>query len=99
MPPTPDPAPHAVQHLLIRGSVQGVGYRWAMVEQARRLGLTGWVRNRRDGTVEAVAAGPPDDLARLLQWARRGPPAAQVAEVVVTPAAGAFGGFEQRPTA
>ncbi|MBN8510270.1 MAG: acylphosphatase [Burkholderiales bacterium] len=98
MPPVPDAA-RCVQHLLIRGTVQGVGYRWAMVEQARWLGLAGWVRNRRDGTVEAMVAGPPDSVARLLQWARRGPPAAQVSELVVTPGEGEFAGFEQRPTA
>jgi acylphosphatase len=98
MPSAPD-AETCVQHLLIRGNVQGVGYRWAMVEQARRLALRGWVRNRRDGTVEALVAGPADAVARLLQWARRGPPAAHVTEVVVQPGDGDFSGFEQRPTA
>ncbi|MBI3154875.1 MAG: acylphosphatase [Burkholderiales bacterium] len=98
MAPVRDDRPHAVQHLLIRGRVQGVGYRWAMAEQAQQLGLSGWVRNRRDGTVEAVAAGPPDALMHLLRWARRGPPAARVSEVLATPATGEFVGFEQRPT-
>jgi acylphosphatase len=99
MPPVPD-APPGVQRLLIHGAVQGVGYRWAMVEQARQLGLRGWVRNRRDGTVEAMVAGPPDAAARLVQWARRGPPAAHVTEVEIMPGEeGAFAGFEQRPTA
>ena len=99
MPDPTEAAPITVQHWLIHGVVQGVGYRWAMVEQARRLGLAGWVRNRRDGTVEAVVAGEPTRVARLLRWARRGPPAAHVADVVITPGEGEFVGFEQKPTA
>ncbi|HRH88628.1 MAG TPA: acylphosphatase [Rubrivivax sp.] len=94
----PDDRQRPVLHLLIRGSVQGVGYRGAMVGQARRLGLGGWVRNRRDGTVEAMVAGPADAVAMLLRWAHSGPPAAHVAEVVATPGEGDFVGFEQRPT-
>jgi len=48
------------KHLKISGRVQGVGFRYAMSEEAERLGVTGWVRNRREGTVEAVLDGPPD---------------------------------------
>ncbi len=69
---------HEVRHLLITGSVQGVGYRWNMVQQAQHLGLSGWVRNRRDGSVEALASGDNDSLATLIAWARTGPRGAQV---------------------
>ncbi|WP_341676337.1 acylphosphatase [Niveibacterium sp. SC-1] len=69
-------------HLRIRGVVQGVGFRWSTVREARSLGLRGWVRNRTDGSVEAIAAGPADALAALVRWAHRGPPAARVAEVI-----------------
>ena len=71
--------------LVIRGTVQGVGYRESMCREAARLGLRGWVRNRLDGSVEAVADGNALDIERLLQWARRGPPAARVAEVIEEP--------------
>ena len=67
--------------LRIRGLVQGVGYRNALHLEAIRLGLDGWVRNRSDGSVEALAAGSAPALDQLVAWARRGPPAARVAEV------------------
>ena len=87
-----------VLRLEIRGRVQGVGYRAAMADEAQRLGLRGWVRNRRDASVEAVIAGADEAVQRLLQWARRGPPAARVDSVASGPAAGSFTAFEQRPT-
>ena len=68
----------------IEGLVQGVGYRAAMQDRAQRLGLTGWVRNRRDGSVEAVAQGPIEALERFVAWARQGPPAARVTSVRVS---------------
>jgi acylphosphatase len=84
--------------LEIRGLVQGVGYRWSMVEEARRLGIRGWVRNRRDGTVEAMVTGPPAAVDRILEWARTGPRAAVVEAVDVFAGEGAFDSFEPRPT-
>ena len=88
-----------VLHLHIRGTVQGVGYRWAMAQAAQRLGVTGWVRNRHDGSVEAMVAGPQAKVAELVSWARRGPDSADVSGVEVLPGEGVFTGFEQRPSA
>jgi acylphosphatase len=88
-----------VLRLEIRGRVQGVGYRASMAAQARRLGLCGWVRNRRDGSVEAVIAGPAEAVQRLVAWSHMGPPAAVVDRVQASAADGRFEGFEQRPTA
>lgn len=85
--------------LLIHGLVQGVGFREAMRAEAERLGVTGWVRNRRDGTVEAVVDGCPDAVAEMLVWARRGPPAARVTRVDTSPSAGVFSRFDRHPTA
>jgi len=86
--------------LRITGAVQGVGYRYALQHEAERLGLRGWVRNRRDGSVEALAQGPPPALDALTAWARRGPPAARVADVDSTPGTEeAPERFEIRPTA
>ena len=87
-----------VRRLNIFGQVQGVGFRYHFSEQAQRLGITGWVRNRRGGSVEAMIAGSPEAVEALLAWARLGPPAAQVERVEVSEAEGAFAGFEMRPT-
>jgi len=85
--------------LKIHGRVQGVGYRASMATQAQRLGVHGWVRNRHDGSVEAMLAGNDDAVRRLLAWAHIGPPAAVVTRVEAITADGRFEGFEQRPTA
>lgn len=88
-----------VLHLKIHGLVQGVSYRWNMVQAARQRGVAGWVRNRHDGSVEAMVAGPQAALDDLVAWARRGPAGARVDQVDVEPGEGAFDGFEQRPSA
>jgi acylphosphatase len=87
------------RRLRITGRVQGVGYRYALLEEAERLGVTGWVRNRRDGSVEALIQGPAEELEKLIAWARRGPPAARVDDVRIEPAEeDSHGRFELRPT-
>lgn len=86
------------RRLVITGRVQGVWYRGSMVAAARQLGVTGWVRNCRDGSVEAVVSGSADQIEAIVDWARCGPSGAQVDRVSVEPAGGSFAGFEQRPT-
>jgi len=86
------------KHLIVRGRVQGVGFREYMRREAQRLNVTGWVRNRRDGTVEATLHGWPEDVAMILDWARRGPPSAHVTATHVNDASGEFKSFEQRPS-
>lgn len=83
-------------HLLIAGRVQGVWFRASTKEQADRLGLSGWVRNRRAGEVEVVAEGAAPALEALIEWCRIGPRGASVAEVEVEYEAyrGEFGSFE-----
>ncbi len=73
-------------HVTIRGRVQGVGYRAWTADVARRKGLAGWVRNRRDGTVEAVFSGPEEVVAEMLATCRRGPSLARVEAVEASPA-------------
>lgn len=87
-------------HFAIRGRVQGVGFRYAMTVEARRLGLTGWVRNRRDGSVEAFACGLPAALDALVEWSERGPPGARIGECLIAPISvdSALHDFAQRPT-
>ena len=87
------------RRLVITGLVQGVGYRQALIGVARRLTLTGWVRNRRDGSVEAMIAGSAEAVAALIDWARRGPAGAEVEHVAVELGTGDHQVFEQLPTA
>ena len=83
-------------HCIIKGRVQGVCFRQYTVDEAETLGLTGWVRNRSDGTVELVAEGESDKLKRLEEWCRQGPSYAHVTSVQAeySDATREFGGFQ-----
>jgi acylphosphatase len=72
------------KHLRIVGLVQGVGYRASFEAQARAHRLSGWVRNRVDGSVEAMVSGDEEALRKIVEWARRGPRAARVDDVSVS---------------
>ena len=76
----------SVRHVIIRGRVQAVGFRMWVEDNARLHDLEGWVRNRRDGTVEAVFAGPASAVERMIETCRRGPPGSRVEAVDVTEA-------------
>jgi acylphosphatase len=87
-------------HIRVEGRVQGVGYRAFVEMRAAELGLSGWVRNRRDGSVEAVLQGTPEAVEAVLDACRAGPPASRVTRVdIIGEGVGAFDGFEVRPTA
>lgn len=75
--------PNARAHAYVSGRVQGVGFRFSTVDEARRLGLRGWVRNLADGRVELEAEGERSQVEALLAWCRRGPPAAAVDDVEI----------------
>lgn len=94
MPPVPESV-----HVIISGRVQGVWFRGWTCEQARALALTGWVRNRRDGTVEAVFSGPSDVVRQMIAQCHEGPPAARVDGVACAPTADpGTTGFDALPT-
>ncbi len=87
------------RRLVVRGRVQGVSYRWWTLGEAKALGLSGWVRNRMDGSVEIVARGPAKAVDELARRCRSGPPAARVDAVEVSESDEAVpDGFEQRAT-
>ncbi len=87
------------RHLVITGRVQGVGFRYYMEYKARQFHVTGWVRNRRDGSVEAMIQGTPENVAAMIVRAHRGPPKASVDAVGVSEGSGEFSKFVARPTA
>jgi len=85
--------------ITVQGRVQGVGFRYALRAEAEDLRLRGWVRNRRDGSVEAEVSGDDAAVSALLDWARRGPSLARVDRVEVTDTDPTDAeGFEIRPT-
>ncbi|WP_368483033.1 acylphosphatase [Microbacterium sp. RURRCA19A] len=87
--------------ITVRGHVQGVGFRWALRAEAERVGASGWVRNRRDGAVEAHIAGTAAAVEALVTWAQHGPPLARVerVEVTETPESADGDGFRIRDSA
>lgn len=86
--------PKKTLHLVIHGRVQGVFFRDSMRREAQALEITGWVRNRSDGTVEAAVQGEPADMDAIVRWAHRGPQYAQVERVEIEPEDGSYTGFE-----
>jgi len=70
-------------HVIVYGIVQGVGYRYSTYRKALQLGLTGWVRNKNDGSVEATFEGPHEKLEEMLSWCWKGPAFAQVSDIQV----------------
>ena len=94
------PAGLVARHVRVRGLVQGVGYRYACTQEAQRLRLAGWVRNRLDGSVEALVAGEPAAVEAFVGWLRHGVRHARVdgMDVEVAQPQG-LSTFEQRPTA
>lgn len=87
------------KHLTITGRVQGVSYRYYLSYKAKQFNITGWVRNRHDGSVEAMVQGTAENIEALVVRARRGPPKADVTDVVVSEGSGSFAEFVQQPTA
>ncbi len=86
--------------LIIKGRVQGVSYRYWTVTEATARGLDGWVRNRRDGSVEAFVSGPAAAVEEMIEACRRGPRAARVTDIdVLEETTRAAQGFQQLPTA
>ena len=93
-------AERKIVHVLISGAVQGVWFRAWTAQEAQARGLDGWVRNRRDGDVEAVFAGPADKVDDMIRVCHRGPEAARVSSVQVPPHTEEPGkGFRKPPTA
>ncbi|MGB9093476.1 MAG: acylphosphatase [Gallionella sp.] len=81
-------------HLEIHGRVQGVFFRDSMRREAQRLGITGWVRNRSDGSVEAAVQGEPSAVDAIVRWSHQGPPHARVERIEIRPDNGSYNRFE-----
>lgn len=86
-----------IRHVQLYGRVQGVFFRESMCRKAAQLGISGWVRNLRDGTLEAMMQGDAAQVETLIAWARRGPPAAHVEKMKVSEGSGEYSGFERLP--
>jgi acylphosphatase len=84
--PERHPPQASARRLLIVGRVQGVWYRASAKVEAERLGLRGWTRNLRDGSVEALVAGSDEAIERFIDWAHQGPPNARVERIEISPA-------------
>lgn len=87
-----------IKHMTISGRVQGVGFRFHTNRVAQELGVAGWVRNRRDGSVEATVSGAPDAVGKIIAWARRGPGHAVVTAVEINEGNGSYERFDMLPT-
>jgi acylphosphatase len=89
------------RRIVLRGRVQGIGFRFALVDTARESGVVGWVRNRFDGSVEALVQGETPTTERVIDWCRRGPPGARVTDVEVdeVPVDASLTDFTQRASA
>ena len=86
-------------HLRVYGRVQGVFFRESMYRKAQQLGITGWVRNRHDGSVEAMIQGAPEALGAMIEWVRRGPELARVDRVEISAGSGEFADFDKLESA
>ena len=89
------------RRVVIRGHVQGVGFRYGVLEAAQSARVSGWVRNRLDGTVEALLQGDDAAVERVIRWCRQGPRGSRVTSVDVhdEPLQDALAAFDLRPTA
>jgi len=84
--------------LIVYGRVQGVYFRASLCREAAQRNVTGWVRNRRDGSLEAMLQGETDAVEQLIDWARHGPPGARVERIEIADGDGEFGEFRALPT-
>ena len=89
---------NCTKHIQIFGRVQGVFFRESMCIKAQELGLTGWVRNRQDGSLEAMAQGVETQINALIEWARRGPEKAYVQSMAISDGYGDYADFKRIDT-